>query len=74
MRTFVEDPPPMRFAPFPRRYGCVWPEGNAFAAYYEVPRPGEIEDVDLGKFATEGEARRAVEAALEAPSLGGGDL
>lgn len=63
-RMFVEDPPTLRFGPFTKRYGCVWPEGDGYGAYYEEPRPREIEDVELGPFRTAREARRAVEGSL----------
>lgn len=63
-RTFVELPPTIRFGQSSRRYGYVWPQGTAFHAYYEVLRPGQVEDVELGVFTTEKAAREAVEAAL----------
>lgn len=67
-RTSIELAPTIRFGPTTRRYGCVWREGEMFAAYVEDLRPGQIEDRDLGKFASSAEARRAVEQALEAKS------
>lgn len=63
-RTFVEDPPSGRFQDAPRRYGYTWAEGDSYFGYYEVPRPGYIEDVELGRFSTRAAARRAVEASL----------
>ena len=63
-RTFVDDPPTMRFGPSPRRYGYVWTNGDSFLAYHEIPRPGQIEDAMLGSFATARGARTAVEQAL----------
>jgi len=43
----------------------VWKEGESFKGYFEIDRSGEIEDVELGTFSTEAEARRAVESSLE---------
>lgn len=64
-RTFVELPPTIRFGQSSRRYGYVWPHGTEFRAYYEVLRPGEVADVELGAFLTAKAAREAVEAALK---------
>jgi hypothetical protein len=46
------------------RYGYAWRVSDGFRAYYEVLNPGTTEDVELGTFSTEAEARRAVETAL----------
>jgi hypothetical protein len=46
------------------RYGYAWRVSDGFRAYYEVLNPGTTEDVELGTFGTETEARRAVETAL----------
>jgi len=64
-RTAVELPATQPFGPTTKRYGCVWEVGGSFKGYFEVDRPGEIEDVELGPFNTETEARRAVESSLE---------
>lgn len=63
-RTFVELPPLARFAEPTRIYGCVWNERGAYRGYYEVHRPGEVVDIEVGPFATEVEARAAIEVAL----------
>lgn len=63
-RTFVEDRPLTRFAEMRRRYGCVWQDAAAYRGYYEVPGPGEVADVEVGPYASEKEARAAVELAL----------
>lgn len=63
-RTHIELAPTIRFGPTRLVYGCVWPDGESFGAYVERERPGEIEDVELGRFTTEKAARKAVEAAL----------
>ena len=63
-RTVVELPATQPFGPTARRYGCVWKDGESFKGYFEIDRPGEIEDVELGPFNTEAEARRAVECSL----------
>jgi hypothetical protein len=49
-----------------RVYGCVWEEKGEFRGYFERERPGEVEDAELGPFASFAEAKRAVEAALRA--------
>ena len=64
-RTAVELPATQPFGPTTKRYGCVWEVGGSFKGYFEVDRPGEIEDVELGPFNTETEARRAVVFSLE---------
>ena len=63
-RTSLELPATERFGPTTRRYGCVWYDGSKFFAYYEVSRPGEIEDIGIGPFVTEQEARAEVEGCL----------
>jgi len=67
-RTSVELPPRARFGPTRRRYGYVWNRGESFCAYVELLRPGQTEDLDLGSFRTDQDARRAVEAKLMDPS------
>jgi hypothetical protein len=63
-RTSVELPASQPFGPTSRRYGCVWEELEGIRGYYEVELSGEIEDVELGPFSSQGEARRAIENAL----------
>ena len=63
-RTHIELEPTIRFGPTRLVYGYVWPDGGAFRAYVERLVPGEVEDVELGQFAAEREARKAVETAL----------
>ena len=63
-RTYIEDRPSRDNAPLPRRYGCVWETEGQFWGYYEVMQPGQIEDIHLGPFSTDREAKRAVEARL----------
>jgi hypothetical protein len=43
----------------------VWEDSEGFRGYYEVERPGEIEDIEVGPFTLESEARKAVEMSLE---------
>ena len=63
-RTHLVLPPTIRFGPTENVYGYVWADGNAFGAYVERLAPGAVEDVELGRFTTEKEARKAVVAAL----------
>lgn len=63
-RTFVEDPPTMQFAEPIRRHGYAWKADGQFWGMLELLRPGEIDDVVLGPFSVEREARRAVEGTL----------
>jgi hypothetical protein len=63
-RTHIELGSTIRFGPTRLVYGYVWTDGDSFSAYVERERPGEIEDVELGRFTTERAARKAVEAAL----------
>jgi hypothetical protein len=64
-RTSIELPPTQPSGPTTRRYGCVWANGTHFYGYFEVTRPGEIEDVELGPFESEQQARREVETGLQ---------
>ncbi len=64
-RTSVELPATQPYGPTSRRYGCVWEDSEGFRGYYEVERPGEIEDIEVGPFTLESEARKAVEMSLE---------
>lgn len=66
-RLFVEHPATERFGPMTRCYGYVWREGEWFKAYFEVMRPGEVEDVELGRFTSQRAARGAVKSALLDP-------
>lgn len=63
-RTFIELPPVMRFGETIKRYGYVWREQDSFNAYVEVLQPGQVEDLELGSFRSEREARAAVESIL----------
>jgi hypothetical protein len=63
-RTFVEDRPLTRFAAMRRRYGFVWQDGAVYRGCFEVPRPGEVRDVEVGPFSSEKDSRAAVELAL----------
>ena len=64
-RTSVELPASQPFGPTTRRYGCVWEEPNGFHGYYEVEGAGELEDIEVGPFQSESEARRTVEQLLK---------
>ncbi len=64
MRTFLEDPTVGEFAKARRLYGCVWATDGGFVGYFEVPEPGQLDDVEVGPFPVEADARRAVEAGL----------
>ena len=63
-RTHIELAPTVRFGPTRLVYGYVWPDGDSFSGYVERLEPGQVEDVELGRFTEEKAARRAVEAAL----------
>ena len=63
-RTFLENLDVAQFAPPDRRFGCVWEDEGKFRGYYETRYPGEVIDVDVGPFATEREARKAVTEGL----------
>jgi hypothetical protein len=64
VRTFIDVHPTIRFGDTTKRYGYVWSADGAFNASVERLHPGEVEDVDLGVFQTQGAARRAVIEAL----------
>ena len=63
-RTSVEIPPTRQYGPTSRRYGCVWEEPNSFYGYVELHLPGQVEDVELGPFASLEEAKAEVELRL----------
>jgi len=63
-RTSVEVPPTQPYGPTSRRYGYVWSDEDGFRGYYEINRPGEVEDVEVGPFTDLVAARAAVEEAL----------
>jgi hypothetical protein len=63
-RTSVEIPAKQAYAPTTRRYGCVWEDNTGIHGYYEVDTSGEIDDVEIGPFASLKDARRAIEIAL----------
>jgi len=66
-RTFIEYPPTIRFGEPIRRYGYVWAVDGEYCASYEILLPGQVEDVELGLFATASEARSQVVARLLTP-------
>jgi len=68
-RTLIEYPATIRFGEPIRRYGYVWAVDGKYYASYEILLPGQVEDVDLGAFATASEARKQVVAALSTPCV-----
>jgi len=64
LRTSIELPPTQPYGPTTKRYACVWEDNSEYLGYYEVDRPGEIDDVALGPFTNLEEAKTALGEAL----------